>query len=112
MGLQLRKLTTGCIFRMKRIACMSPTLVTYIGFIVAIFILMWGVIELSRRWYGRRSIDPQAMNTWVYLKPTSIDRDALENPLTSTDDEEEDSQQDVHSRAQQNGHYSESKKTL
>jgi cytoskeletal protein RodZ len=91
---------------------MSPTLVMYIGFVVAIFILIWGVRELSRRWYGRRSINPQAMNTWVHLKPTSTDRDAIENLSASTEDGAEDSQQDGRSRAQQNGHYSESKKTL
>jgi hypothetical protein len=92
---------------------MSPILVTYIGFVVAIFILIWGVRELSRRWYGRRSINPQVMNTWVHLKPTSTNRDAREENLSaSREDGAEDSQQDGRSRAQQNGHYSESKKTL
>lgn len=91
---------------------MSPTLVTYIGFFVAISILIWGVIELGRRWYGRRSIHPQAMNSWVPLKPTSLDRDAIENLSASTEDDEEDLRQDSRSRAEQNGHYSQSKKTL
>ncbi len=91
---------------------MSPTLVTYIGFIVAISILIWGVIELGRRWYARRSIHPQAMNTWVHLKPTSLARDAIENLSASAEDDEEGSPQESRSRAQQNGHYSESKKTL
>ena len=91
---------------------MSPTLVTYLGFVVAVFILVWGVLELGQRWYGRRRIRRQAMNTWVPLNPTSVDRDAIEDPLSVANNDEENSQRDIHSRAQQNGHYSESKKMM
>jgi hypothetical protein len=54
----------------------------------------------------------QAMNTWVPLDPTAVDRNTTEDPLSDEDSDEEIAQRDSHSRAQQNGHYTESKKTL
>ena len=86
---------------------MNPLLVTYIGFIVAVGILLWGVIEVFRRQYGRKKIDSSAMNTWVPLKPTSLDMH--DDPVS---DEDHDDQPDMNAKAQQNGHYSESKKKL
>ncbi len=91
---------------------MSPTLVTYLGFVVAVFILMWAVLELSQRWHGRRRMRHQSMNTWVPLNPTTVDRDATEDPLADADGDKETPERNIHLRAQQNGHYSESKKTL
>lgn len=91
---------------------MSPTFVVYIGFVVAVVILVWGVLELSQRWDGRRRMRHQAMNTWVPLEPTAVDRNITEGRLSDEDSDEETAQRDSHSRAQQNGHYSESKKTL
>ena len=89
---------------------MSPTVVIYVGFVVAVFILVWGVLELSQRWHGRRKIRHQMMNTWVPLNPTSVGRGADEDPVADADYDEENPQREIHSRAQQNGHYSESKK--
>ena len=91
---------------------MSPTFVAYIGFVIAVVILVWGVLELSQRWDGRRRMRHQAMNTWVPLKPSAVDGGATEDPISDADSDEETAQRDIHSRAQQNGHYSESKKTL
>lgn len=91
---------------------MSPTFVVYIGFVVAVVILVWGVLELSQRWEGRRRMRHQAMNTWVPLNPTVVDRNTTEDRLADEDSDEETAPPDSHSRAQQNGHYSESKKTL
>lgn len=91
---------------------MSPTFVVYIGFVVAVVILVWGVLELSQRWDGRRRTRHQAINTWVPLKPTVVDRNTTEGRLSDEDSDEEPAQRDSDSRAQQNGHYSESKKTL
>src|SRR6266540_6668024 len=81
---------------------MSPIMITYIGFFVAALILAWAIIEMSRRFYRHKKIDAQVMNTWVPLQlPSSeTERDALD----------ETSRSNKHSRAQQNGHYSESKK--
>ncbi|HZR41422.1 MAG TPA: hypothetical protein VFB12_14970 [Ktedonobacteraceae bacterium] len=86
---------------------MNPLLATYIGFIVAVGILLWGVIEIFRRQYGRKKMNSSAMNTWVPLKPTSMD---MHDDLLS--DEDHDDQPDMNAKAQQNGHYSESKKKL
>ena len=91
---------------------MSPIFVTYLGLVVAACILAWGVLELNQRWYGRRRMRHQVMNTWVPLNPTAADRDITEDPGTHADGDEETPQPNIHSRAQQNGHYSESKKTL
>ena len=91
---------------------MSPTFVTYLELVVAACILVWSVLELSQRWYGRRRKRHRVMNTWVPLNPTAGDRDIAEGPLANADGDEETPQPNIHSRAQQNGHYSESKKTL
>jgi hypothetical protein len=91
---------------------MSLTVATYIGFVVAILILTWGAIAIGRRYGGgRKKIRAQEMNTWVSLKPTSAS--VAKDPLSEAQDAlEEDLSQDLHRRAQQNGHYSESKKNL
>src|SRR2546421_476792 len=108
----MRKIAMSCIFDelyflgTQRTVYMSLTLVTYIAFVVAAFILVWGVLELSQRWYGRRRMRHQTINTWMPLKPTAVDRDAVEDPLSDTEGDEENSQRNIHSRAQQNGHYS------
>jgi hypothetical protein len=89
---------------------MSVEIITYFGFIVAACILIWAVYELARR-YDRKRFNTKNVNTWVELDTTSL-RD-IEEPLAvnEDEDEEEHSEQSLHSRAKQNGHYSESKKT-
>lgn len=92
---------------------MSLTVATYIGFVVAILILMWGAIAIGGRYGGgrRKKLRAQEMNTWISLKPTSAS--ATKDPLSEAQDtHEEDLMQDLQTRAQQNGHYSESKKNL
>jgi hypothetical protein len=82
---------------------MSPTVITYLGFFVAALILLWAGAEIGRRFYKRKKIDARVMHTWQ----------PLQAPASSeTEDDETDSspQVDLHTRAQQNGHYSESKK--
>lgn len=82
---------------------MSPTVITYLGFFVAALIILWAGIELGRRFYKRKKIDARVMNTWLPLQPTTA---------AETEDGEldNDAQTDLPPRAQQNGHYSESKK--
>ncbi len=89
---------------------MNPSVITYIGFIVAAFILFWGA-SVVLRYCSRRSedktVDTQALQTWIPLKPSVEDVvDRVE------DDQEENSSPAQPSRAQQNGHYSESKRLL
>lgn len=80
---------------------MNPTVITYLGFFAAALILLWAGIEIGRRLYKRKKIDPRIMNSWLPLHPSTTDTE---------DGEEDDAQTDLSSRAQQNGHYSESKK--
>ena len=83
---------------------MSPILITYMGFFVAALILAWAVFEMSRRLYRRRKVNAKVMNTWAPLQPTSP------APSSSEKEGEEKPRLNHHSRSQQNGHYSESKK--
>ncbi len=82
---------------------MSPTVITYLGFFVATLIILWAGVEIGRRFYKRKKIDARVMNTWQPLEPSSS---------AETEDSESDNipQIELHTRAQQNGHYSESKK--
>ena len=93
---------------------MSPIIVTYFGFVVAALILIWGVAVLSRRYSGRRKADTNAPNTWVPLRPSVPARpDIMRDPIVSPDDDQDETaNSDLHTRAKQNGHYSESKKPL
>lgn len=83
---------------------MNPIIITYIGFFVAALILAWSVFEMSRRFYRRRKVDATAMNTWVSWQPSSS------APPSPEMEGEEKPRLNHHSRSQQNGHYSESKK--
>lgn len=87
----------------------TVTLIEYIGFVVAALIIMWAVIELGRRMYSKRNIDPGSPDTWARLN--SILPPVHEETLSDVDDEE-GHESDIHTRAKQNGHYSESKKPL
>lgn len=90
---------------------MSPMIVTYIGFVVAILILLWGVLVVSRRYWWRGNVRRRA-DVWIPLKPEGLQ--ALDEP-EQADEEESDKEAlnlDFRARAQQNGHYSESKKSL
>ncbi len=92
---------------------MDPTLVDYIGFVVAALILGWAVVELSRRYFRQKKVDLESLNTWVKLDSTR--EDDSEEPLPGEEtegDQEETSEQGIHTRAQQNGHHSESKRLL
>jgi len=86
-------------------------IITYIGFVVAILILLWGVLVVSRRYFWRGTSRPGAADVWIPLKPDDLH--PLNEPVS--DEEESDNETlkvDLHTRAQQNGHYSESKKSL
>jgi hypothetical protein len=92
---------------------MSPTLIEYLGFVVAALILGWAVIELSRRYVRQRREDSKPLNTWVKLDSTL--EDDIEQSLPDEEgDEEEESvpEANIQIRAQHNGYHSESKKLL
>ena len=83
---------------------MNPILITYIGFFVAALILLWAVFEMGRRFYRHRKVNAKVMNTWAPLQPSS------HAPSSPEKEGEEKPRLNHHSRSQQNGHYSESKK--
>jgi hypothetical protein len=92
---------------------MNPAFVTYIGFVVAAFILLWGLMVVGRRYFVRKKkVDPSLMNTWVPLKPVMRENPEEAFSDTDEDDQDESSRVDHQARAQQNGHYSESQKKL
>jgi hypothetical protein len=92
---------------------MDPRLVEYIGFVVAALILGWAVAELNRRYFRQRKVDIDPLSTWVKLDSTHTDN-AEESLLGegTAEDQDETPERSLHTRAQQNGHHSESKKIL
>jgi hypothetical protein len=92
---------------------MDPRLVEYIGFVVAALILGWAAVELKRRYSRQKKANLEPLGTWVKLDSTLTDD--IEEPLLVEDSDEEKEEvlePDIHTRAQQNGHHSESKKLL
>jgi len=90
---------------------MTPVAVTYIGFVVAILILLWGLYVVGKRYFvRRRDVSSKDMGAWVPLKTTAPE--SPEDSFTDLDeeDQDEDSRADLPTRARQNGHYSGSKK--
>ena len=94
-----------------------PTIWTYLGFVVALLILIWAILEMRSRLTRtrRKNTKVETIKSWIRLDSTA--KDALqEEPLLpaeeDNEEQEEKSDQDLHTRAQQNGHYSESKKLL
>ena len=91
---------------------MDPKLIEYVGFFVAALILGWAVVELNKRYFRQRRVDSKPLKTWVKLDFTSADD--IEEPLPEEKGDEDESvpESNIHIRAQQNGHHSESKKLL
>jgi hypothetical protein len=89
---------------------MDDLTLRYIAFIVAVLILIWGVIQLNQRLQRSRKSEPKELNTWTRLDAASPD--TIEDPSPDVDyyDQEEAPDADIHVRAKQNGHHSESKK--
>ncbi len=87
---------------------MNPTVVTILGFVVAVLIILWAVFELALRYLRQKKADTQARNRWVMVKPpmTNVVDDV------SRDEEAENTiDADLHKRSKQNGHYSQTKPT-
>jgi hypothetical protein len=92
---------------------MYPTLIEYLGFVVAALILGWAIIEISRRYFRQRSVDSKPLNTWVKLDSTIEGVIEKSLPDEESDEEEESvSEANIQIRAQHNGYHSESKKLL
>ncbi len=92
---------------------MDPMVVEYIGIVVAALILGWAVVELNRRYFHQRKQHVEALNTWIKIDSTRASDVNVDALLPGGDSEREDAPEpDIHTRAQQNGHYSESTKPL
>ncbi len=91
---------------------MDSSTVQYAGFIVAALILIWGVIEINRRFLRRRKMDPRSLKTWVHLDATQSDAPEEGQPAAIEEDTTDSSEHDMQTRARQNGHYSESKRAF
>lgn len=93
---------------------MNTSVVQYVGFIVAALILIWGVIVINRRYFTRSKMDERSLKTWVHLDASQPDAPEEAHPAVSAIDDEtkETSEQDMQTRARQNGHYSESKRAF
>ncbi len=96
---------------------MEPSIAQYIGFIVLVVIMGVLAMALNRRIEKRRMTDEQASRGagWVKLDVQQESADDLlpsPEPESEPDDEhaEENDGQNMHARAKQNGHFSESKK--
>jgi hypothetical protein len=92
---------------------MYPTLIEFLGFVVATLILGWAIIEISRRYFRQRGVDSKPLNTWIKLDSTIEDDIEKSLPDEESDKEEESVlEANIRIRAQYNGYHSESKKLL
>jgi hypothetical protein len=88
---------------------MDMTILLYLGLTFVVIILLWGIVVYFKRYYAHKKIDAKTVSTWVSLQPEAdhaIDVDS------EGYDDDESRQGEKPSRAQQNGHYSGSKKIL
>lgn len=91
---------------------MNSSAIQYAGFIVAALIITWGVIVINRRYFERRKMDARSLKTWVHLDATQPDAPQEVRSTTTEEDKTDSSEQDMQTRARQNGHYSESKRAF
>lgn len=95
---------------------MEPTILTYLGFFVAVIIIVWAALEFRSRLWRMTDREERRRNVWVKLD-TKKGPPTPEEPLTvpeSEQDEEREEQPDrnLHMRARQNGHHTETKYPL
>ena len=83
---------------------MNPTLVTYIGFVVAVLIILWAFVELTRRYSRQRKQTMQVRDTWLTVKPTTTEKASRQGEAA-----EDSINAELQKRSQQNGHSSPSK---
>jgi hypothetical protein len=94
-----------------------PAIWTYLGFVVALLILIWAILETRSRFMRtrRQKMKAETLSRWARMDAAAADV-AREEPPPLPEEDNEDQQekpgQSLRTRAQQNGHYSESKKLL
>jgi hypothetical protein len=90
---------------------MSPFVITFLGMTVAVLIIAWGIFEMSKRLFTRKRSRGKNAATWVTLKPT-LGRTGADRNINKGEGQEDSAQSEKPLHAQQNGHYSESKKKM
>ena len=94
---------------------MNPTIWSYLGIVVGILILSWAAFEVRSRFTRRKKVYTKTVQTWMPLDSNQPSAVREEPPMILAEDEEDaqedEDQRNLHIRAQQNGHYSPSKKT-
>ncbi len=83
---------------------MNPTLTTYIGFVVAVLIILWAIIELTRRYSRQRRPTMQERDVWLTVKPTTSEKRSQQENVA-----EDIINAELQKRSRQNGHSSPSK---
>jgi hypothetical protein len=84
---------------------MTPVVVTYIGFVVAVLILLWGMFVVGKRYFvRRRDVNSKTMDAWVPLKTTATESPEASFADLDEDDQDEGSRANLSARARQNGH--------
>ena len=81
---------------------MNPTVITYVGLMVAASILVWGTITIVQHTRRHTKAPIRPPDSWITIRPfSSVDEVAEKepNPLL-----------DAYLRGQQSGYYSRSKK--
>ena len=96
---------------------MNPTVAGYVGFVVAALIIIWAVFEIGRNSPGARKLTRKPSipgSRSDFTRATAAEELLPVLDEDSNDDSEQDDvpESNLHTRAQQNGHYSESKKPL
>lgn len=90
---------------------MDLTVVQYLIFILASLILIGVVIEFNKHLSRRDKSRTEALNSWVELDTTRQEtREKLPVREVELDDEEDEEIEELHARARQNGHHTESQK--
>lgn len=96
---------------------MNPTIVEYIIYVVVALILIFAVIEFNRRYLRHKLFEQESSRaSWVTLDTRQQDagappsKDVASEPEDGYDDNDNDGNADLHSRAKQNGHYTEIKR--
>lgn len=81
---------------------MDPMFVTYVGFFVAVVIIIWAALEFRSRLARFNDQQDKRRDLWVKLDPKlgpSLPDEPEDEP------EEEEPEQNIQTRAKQNGHH-------
>ena len=89
---------------------MDPIFVTYVGFFVAVVIIIWAALEFRSRLARFNDQEDKRRDVWVKLDPRLGPSLPDEPPPLVSSDESEDEQdeepeQNIQTRAKQNGHH-------